>query len=179
MISRHLFFGKSFLTALLILFLFGVFWYWQVLTGSPWSTQQSEEYQDTAVSVQVIRIIDGDTFEIEGAERVRLIGVDTPESVQSDTPVECYARESSEYLKELIEGKTVKLVRDTTNRDQYGRLLRYVYLDGIFVNEKIVREGYAQSVAYRPDTRLQSQLDRAEQVARRDSKGRWNTTLCP
>ena len=129
--------------------------------------------------VRVTRVIDGDTFEIEGGERVRLIGVDTPESVKPNAPVECYGRESGEYLKSLIEGKVVRLERDRTDRDRYARLLRYVYLDGVFINEKIVRDGYAESVRYRPDIREQEQLDKAEQEARAVGRGRWATGVCP
>jgi micrococcal nuclease len=134
---------------------------------------------ESTAEVRVARVIDGDTFEIEGGGRVRLIGVDTPESVKPNTPVECYARESSEYLKSLIEGKAVRLERDRTDRDRYARLLRYVYLKDTFINEIIVREGYAESIAYRPDTRLQARLDEAERQAKAEHRGRWATQVCP
>lgn len=129
--------------------------------------------------VRVVRVIDGDTFEIEGGERVRLIGVDTPESVKPDAPVECFGKEASEYLKSLIEEKEVRLERDRTDRDRYARLLRYVYLGDVFVNERIVREGYAESVAYKPDTAKQSVFDRAEAVAKTEQRGRWAEGACP
>lgn len=129
--------------------------------------------------VRVVRVIDGDTFEIEGGERVRLIGIDTPESVKPNAPVECYGKEASEYLKSLVEGKMVRLERDRTERDRYARLLRYAYLEDVFINEKLVREGYAESVEYRPDTKFQDRLDEAEQNAKDKRVGRWAEAVCP
>ncbi len=128
---------------------------------------------------KVIRVIDGDTFEIEGGERVRLIGIDTPESVKPNSPVECFGKESSEYLKSLIEGKEVRLERDRTDRDRYARLLRYAYVGDVFVNEKVVSEGYAEAIAYKPDTAKQDILDRAEEAARSEQRGRWAIGTCP
>lgn len=133
---------------------------------------------DTGVA-NVIRVIDGDTFEIDGGERVRLIGVDTPESVKPDASVECFGKESSEYLRALVEGREVRLERDRTDRDRYARLLRYAYLGEIFVNEQIVREGYAESVAYKPDIAKQLVLDQAEKTARAEKRGRWSEGICP
>ena len=129
--------------------------------------------------VRVVRVIDGDTFEIEGGERVRLIGVDTPESVKPDTPVECFGKESSDYLRSLVEGKEVRLERDRTDRDRYARLLRYAYLGDVFINERIVRDGYAESVAYKPDTAKQAVLDRAEETAKIERRGRFADSVCP
>lgn len=130
-------------------------------------------------TARVVRVIDGDTFEIDGGERVRLIGVDTPESVKPDAPVECFGKESSEYLRSLVEGKEVRLERDRTDRDRYARLLRYVYLGDAFINEQIVREGYAESVAYKPDTTKQTVLDLAEEAAKVEQRGRWAEGVCP
>ncbi|TXH07563.1 MAG: hypothetical protein E6Q06_02400 [Candidatus Moraniibacteriota bacterium] len=152
-----------------------------VLVGQP-APPVSGDVAETEVSdglVRVTRVIDGDTFEIAGGERVRLIGIDTPESVKPNTPVECYGKESSEYLKSLIEGKEVRLERDRTDRDRYARLLRYAYLGEVFINEKMVRDGYAESVGYKPDTEKQLVLDRAEEAARAEYSGRWATDVCP
>lgn len=129
--------------------------------------------------VKVIRVIDGDTFEIDGGERVRLIGVDTPESVKPNASVECFGKDSSEYLKSLVEGKEVRLESDQTNRDRYARLLRYAYLGDIFINEQIVREGYAESAAYKPDVAKQTILDWAEERAKSERRGRWAEGVCP
>ncbi len=141
-------------------------------------SRHASETSLSSSEVRVVRVIDGDTFEIEGGERVRLIGIDTPETVKPNAPVECYGKEASEYLRGLIEGKIVRLERDQTDRDRYARLLRYAYLGEVFVNEKTVREGYAESVEYKPDTARQIVLDQAEQLARLERRGRWAENSC-
>ena len=168
--------------ALLVILLLATLLYQReagILPGARESSETSlptiEAPRDQAL---VTRVIDGDTFEIEGGERVRLIGVDTPETVKPNAPVECFGTESSEYLKGLIEGKSVRLVRDKTDRDRYARLLRYAYLDEVFINEKIVREGYGESITYRPDTREQPVLDAAETEARKEKRGRFSDAAC-
>lgn len=133
---------------------------------------------DQSADALVVRVVDGDTFEIEGGERVRLIGIDTPETVKPNASVECFGKQSSERLKHLIEGKMVRLERDRTDRDRYARLLRYAYLGDVLINEALVREGYAESVAYKPDTAKQTLLDRAEEAARNEKIGRWNPNAC-
>lgn len=158
---------------------------YQKETGVVLPTGQMPSESDTAATVstvslvKVVRVIDGDTFEIEGGERVRLIGIDTPESVKPNSAIECYGKEASEYLKSLIEGKEVRLERDQTDRDRYARLLRYAYLGDVFVNEHMVREGYAESVAYKPDTAKQAALDQAEEMAKAERRGRWAEGICP
>jgi len=98
--------------------------------------------------VQVTRVIDGDTIDvlIDGKqERIRYVGMNTPER---DEP--CYS-EATQANRDLVEGKTVTMVTDTTDTDRYGRYLRYIYADGVFVNESLVRNGYAEAVLYQPD----------------------------
>ena len=102
----------------------------------------------TTGEVEVVRIIDGDTIEIAGGERVRYIGIDTPELNPEPEP---YAIEATRFNANLIQGKKVLLVKDISNRDRFGRLLRYVYADGILVNAELVREGYATAKAFPPD----------------------------
>jgi micrococcal nuclease len=106
-------------------------------------------------------------------ERVRYIGVNTPESVAEDRPVECFGKESSEANARLVEGRTVELERDVSDRDRFGRLLRYVYADGVFVNEELVRQGYAVAVTFPPDVRENSRLRVLEREAREAGKGLW------
>lgn len=132
----------------------------------------------SVILARVTRVIDGDTFEIESGEHVRLIGVDAPESVKPGTPVECFGKASSGYLRMLIEGKEVRLERDRTDRDRYDRLLRYAYLGDMLINENIVREGYAESVAYKPDTAKQEIFDHAEALAKAEQRGRWAEGAC-
>lgn len=121
----------------------------------------------------VTRVIDGDTFEIETGETVRLIGIDTPETVHPIKPVECYGPEASNFLKNLIENEEVILIRDLSNTDQYGRLLRYVYFNDLFINEELVAQGYANAVSYPPDVAFQSLFQEAEATAREGLRGLW------
>ncbi len=111
----------------------------------------------SSTSVPVVRVIDGDTIKVEidgKQESVRLIGVDTPETVHPRKPVERFGKEASEFTKRIAEGQTVKLEPDPGNadRDRYGRLLRYVYLeDGRLLNAEIIRQGESPRVSRRAD----------------------------
>lgn len=129
--------------------------------------------------VHVTRVVDGDTFELEGGERVRLIGVNAPESVKPNSPVECFGKEASAFLKALLTDREVRLERDVSERDRYGRLLRYAYLGELFVNEYIVREGYATAASFPPDVARQDTLRAAELQARAEQKGLWDEHRCP
>src|SRR5207237_5495658 len=105
----------------------------------------------------VERVVDGDTIIVNVAgrrERVRLVGIDTPESVEPNTPVQCFAVQASNRTKALLPpGTGVRLVRDVEERDRYRRLLAYVYRlrDGLFVNLALVREGYASPYTFPPN----------------------------
>ncbi len=122
---------------------------------------------DTALVTQVI---DGDTIVIEGGYRVRYIGIDTPEIHDG---VEPFGTEALEANRQLVEGKVVRLERDVSQTDKYGRLLRYVYADGIFINGELVRLGLAEAKAYPPDTRYQEELEQLEKEAREGGRGMW------
>jgi len=130
---------------------------------------------------QVVKVIDGDTIEIEGGSRVRYIGIDTPETVDPRKPVQCFGREAAEKNKELVLGETVELENDVSETDKYGRLLRYVYFgnpsidsgQAIFVNDYLVRQGLARASSYPPDIKYQEQLRQAEQEARENIRGLW------
>jgi micrococcal nuclease len=127
----------------------------------------------------VVRPVDGDTIVVDvggSRENVRLIGIDTPESVAEDRPVECFGPESKGRTAELLpEGTVVRLERDVEARDQYDRLLAYVIRtdDDLFVNLSLVRDGYAEANPYPPNVTRQAELDRAEDDARRDQRGLW------
>jgi micrococcal nuclease len=128
--------------------------------------------------VRVTQVVDGDTIEIDGGARVRYIGVNTPETVHPTKPVECYGKEASDYNKKLLEGGFVRLVRDISDTDKYGRLLRYVYLpDGTFVNFQLVANGYAYADTYPPDVAHAREFVAAQTAARTALKGLW--TSCP
>ncbi|HXG41234.1 MAG TPA: thermonuclease family protein [Dehalococcoidia bacterium] len=128
----------------------------------------------------VTRVVDGDTIEVSMAGRrytVRYIGVDTPESVAPGQPVECYGREASRRNRELVEGKTVLLEKDVSETDRYGRLLRYVWADGVMVNAVLVAEGYAQVATFPPDVKYVDLFRRLQEQARQQGLGLWGA--CP
>jgi micrococcal nuclease len=124
----------------------------------------------TESGIKVVRVIDGDTIEIAGGAHVRYIGIDTPETYPK---TEFYGPEAKAKNIELVEGKVVTLEKDVSETDKYGRLLRYVYVDGVFVNGGLVRLGYAEAVAYPPDTRYQWQLSQLEKEAKAAKLGIW------
>jgi len=119
-------------------------------------------------TIKVTRVIDGDTIEISTGERVRLICIDTPETNEN------YYKEAKDYLTDLILNKEIELVKDKSETDRYDRLLRYIYLDGDFVNEIIVENGWAVAYPYSPDTTLCPQIQEAEEEARSMGLGIWS-----
>lgn len=127
--------------------------------------------------VKVIRVIDGDTIEIEGGERIRYIGVDTPETVDPRKPVQCFGIEASNKNKELVEGKMARLEKDITDRDKYNRLLRYVWVGDTFVNLELIKQGFAYSSSYSPDIKYQDLFVKTQREAREMKRGLWDT--CP
>ncbi|OGI69136.1 hypothetical protein A2824_01940 [Candidatus Nomurabacteria bacterium RIFCSPHIGHO2_01_FULL_42_16] len=123
----------------------------------------------------VKRVKDGDTIELENGETVRYIGIDTPESVHPQKPVQCFGVEASQRNKELVEGKLVRLERDITDRDKYGRLLRYIYAeDGTFINFELVKQGYASVYTYPPDVKYNDLFLEAQKEARENNSGLWS-----
>ncbi|HZA29545.1 MAG TPA: thermonuclease family protein [Gammaproteobacteria bacterium] len=131
----------------------------------------------------VVRVIDGDTMEVDragGRINLRYIGIDTPESVAAGQPVACFALEATNRNKELVEGKTVILEKDVSETDQFGRLLRYVYLeDGRMVNELLVVEGFALASSFPPDVKHQARFTTAQQEAREARRGLWGPACEP
>jgi micrococcal nuclease len=122
----------------------------------------------------VKRVVDGDTFETAAGEKVRMIGVDTPETVKPNHPVEHYGKEASAYTKQLLTGKEVLLRFDIETRDKYGRLLAYVYLpDGTFVNQQLIREGYGRVLTIPPNVKHADLFLQAEREARERNRGLW------
>ncbi len=128
--------------------------------------------------ILVTKVIDGDTIEIEGGQRVRYLGVDTPETKDPRKSVECFGKEAYNKNKELVEGKRVVLEKDVTEKDKYDRFLRFVYLplDGeqmLFVNDYLIREGFAHVLTIPPDVKFSEQFLEAQRQARENSKGLW------
>ncbi|MBI4100639.1 thermonuclease family protein [Candidatus Microgenomates bacterium] len=123
---------------------------------------------------QVARVIDGDTIELSDGNRVRYIGIDTPETVDPRKSIQCFGREASNKNNELVLGKDVELEKDISETDKYGRLLRYIYIDDLFINDYLVRQGFAHASSYPPDIKYQDQLRQAEQEARENGRGLWS-----
>ena len=124
----------------------------------------------------VTRVVDGDTIEVvlDGrGEDVRYIGVDTPETVKPDTPVQCFGRPASNFNHALVERRRVRLVFGIERRDVYDRLLAYVYLGDRFVNASLVRRGLARTLTIPPNDRFAGRFKRLEMGAARAGRGLW------
>ncbi len=139
----------------------------------------------TPVAVATIdHVVDGDTVELafagRGSDRARLLGIDTPETVKPDAPVECFGPEASARAKELLRPGTEVLVqRDKEARDRYGRLLVYLWRrsDHLFINEALLRDGYARVLSISPNTSRRGELANAADDARSNGRGLWAS--CP
>lgn len=142
----------------------------------------------------VARVVDGDTMEVEIEEvvpgpgagdtqagltyKLRMIGIDTPESVKPGHPVECFAREASAATKALLQGVEVTLVKDVENTDRYDRLLRYVYVGDEMANGRLVVNGYAHAYTYPPNIRWSELFVGLQREARENNRGLWSPETC-
>ena len=128
----------------------------------------------------IVRVVDGDTIvaRLQGRdEHVRLIGIDTPETVKPDTPIACFGKEASDHAKSLMPaGTAIRLVRDAELRDRYNRLLAYVYRsgDGLFVNLALVEDGFAVTDTFPPNVAHVDEFVAAARHARQAGKGLWS-----
>ena len=132
---------------------------------------------DPAV-VQVVRVIDGDTIQVcciaRKREKVRYIGINTPETKHPTKGVEYYGKEAAKANRKLVEDKTVILTFDVEQRDRYGRLLAYVFLeDGTFVNAWLVEHGFAQVMTVPPNVKHQELFLKLQREARDEGRGLW------
>jgi len=152
-----------------------------VASSSAEATSEAKFDTSGLVTARVIRVVDGDTIEVNlkgQLKKLRYVGINTPETVDPRRPVQCFGHEASDKNKSLVNGKTVILTKDVSDTDKYDRLLRFVYLpqpDGklLFVNDYLVREGYAQSYPYPPDVKFEEQFRQAEKEARDQNRGLW------
>ena len=130
------------------------------------------------LAVKVVRVVDGDTIQVccigWKREKVRYIGVNTPETKHPTRGVEYFGKEASEANRKLVDGKTVRLEFDVQQLDRYGRLLAYVYLeDGTFVNAWLVEQGFAQVMTVPPNVRHQNLFLKLQREAREARRGLW------
>ncbi len=170
------------LFSLLFLILLGTQYFFPGPVVTP-DNLTTDALTDHDLTVQVARVVDGDTFVyLTGGEevKVRLLGIDTPETVDPRKEVQCFGKEASAMTNNLIGGKTVKLVADTKgdSRDKYGRELRYIYLpDGTMVNRLLVENGFAHAT---PEYSFsyKEEFVNLENQAKIQEKGLWSPTAC-
>ncbi|HEV7771337.1 MAG TPA: thermonuclease family protein [Solirubrobacterales bacterium] len=146
----------------------------------PWEGAWLSDGGPQSAITLVTRVVDGDTLEarIGGEiEDVRLIGVDTPETVDPDNPVQCFGPRASRFSHRLLGGRRVRLVFGVERRDTYGRLLAYAYIGHRFVNAELVRRGLARTLSIPPNTLHRALFERLELAAGRAGRGLWGT--CP
>lgn len=146
--------------------------------SAPRTVEVTKEATSTAITreiaTKVTYVFDGDTIELSDGTRVRYIGINTPEMGDDKTKKQCFADEATAANKTLVLGKTVKLVADTSDKDIYGRLLRYVYVDGEFINDYLVRLGYARAEPIKPDIYFAGQFLVSQEAAQKAGNGMWS-----
>jgi micrococcal nuclease len=144
-----------------------------LLAGCQHSTPASAPGRD---QVKIERVVDGDTLEIllnGKKEKLRLIGVDTPETKKPNTPIMFYGEEAAQYTKKRLEKKTVELEWDVDRKDQYDRLLAYVWIEGELFNRTLVSEGYARIATFPPNVKYVDKFKKDQEDARQKQKGLW------
>lgn len=161
----------------------GIFSSWQYYSSTN-KHMLDIKHAKTAIESQVIRVVDGDTIIValnRKPETIRLLGINTPETVAPNKPVQCYGPEASERTKELLTNQIVRLETDPSqdNRDKYNRLLRYVFLENENINETLVREGYAREYTFNKKNLYlyQTEFRDAQKIAKKNKLGLWNA--CP
>ncbi len=175
----------SFLIFLAILVLQSMMTDGQNVPGQASLINQNVRAEDLSGPYKIVKVVDGDTVDVDvtgKTERVRLIGINTPETVDPRKPVECFGKEASNKAKEVLTGKMVRLEADPTqsNLDKYGRLLRYIFLeDGTDFNEMMISEGYAYEYTYDVPYKYQTQFKAAQKAASDAGKGLWAEGACP
>ncbi len=140
----------------------------------PW--EDDGERLPAEAGARVLRAIDGDTLEVTVAghrEDVRLIGVDTPETVKPETPVQCFGPRASRFTHRVADGRRIRLRLGAERRDVYGRLLAYVWVGRRFLNEALLRRGLARTLTIPPNDRLAPRFHRIELRAARLGRGLW------
>lgn len=151
---------------------------------SPTPSSNSAVLSSTKQGSKVIKVVDGDTIKVEindKKETVRLIGIDSPETVDPRKPVQCFGKEASDKAKEVLNDQFITLEKDETQgeRDKYGRLLRYIFLDDdTNFNKLMIDEGFAHEYTYRIPYKYQKEFKQAEKEAREAKRGLWADNTC-
>jgi micrococcal nuclease len=133
---------------------------------------------------QVTEVKDGDTFNVKigrHVETVRMLGIDTPETVDPRKPIQCYGKAASDETKHLLTEQSVrlKLNPDREEKDKYGRYLAYVFLGDVFVNEQLLKEGYAREYTFGTPYQHQREFREIEKEAKKNKKGLWGACVGP
>ncbi len=161
----------------IVIFLLQRFGIWDRIQNQIDAVVPTQSVTDDKGSWRVIRVVDGDTLVLQNDDRVRLIGVDTPETKHPTKPVEPFGPEASSFTKRAVEGKVVQLKFDREKRDRYQRLLAYVYLDDWCLNEEIIRAGYSKCITRYPfDRSMKARFKLAEDEAKTSRRGLWGTS---
>lgn len=127
------------------------------------------------ITLAVKHVIDGDTIIAASGEKVRYVGIDSPELASEERPAQFFAEDSKNANKEMVEGRTIKLELDIEKTDKHGRILAYIFLkDGTFVNAKLVENGYARTYFIPPNIKYYSQFKKLEKEAIKNRKGLWS-----
>jgi micrococcal nuclease len=146
--------------------------------------QKIQRTPEISGMAQLVRVVDGDTIIVRinnEEERIRIIGIDTPESVQPNTPIECFGKEASGYTKELLkEISELNIETDPTQdtRDRNGRILAHVFVGGVNLGETLVRGGYAYEYTYNDPYKYQSKYKEAQKYAKDNAIGLWSPETC-
>lgn len=146
----------------------------------PWEADRGPESGPASATARVLHVVDGDTLRVRiggAVEDVRLIGVDTPETVDPDEPVQCFGRHASRFSKRLAGGRRARLVFGAERRDAYGRLLAHAYIGHRWLNAALLRRGLARTLSIPPNTRHRELFERLELGAARAGRGLWGA--CP
>jgi micrococcal nuclease len=152
--------------------------------GATQSKKSSNSTNSPSEKVTVLRVVDGDTIELDDGRKVRYLNIDTPETVKPNTPVMCFGLSAKEYNKSFVDHKNITLVYDRDRQDRYGRTLAFIFLEGADINNiedslnySMVKKGYAKAVFYAPNTTYKAVFQSAMQDAIDNKAGAWKD--CP
>ena len=170
--NKNYFLSNFFLTGLLVLFFILLF-----LNIKSYLIKRAsfKKIKEEVKYFKVKGIDDGDTIVLENGDKIRYLGIDTPETHHPKIGAECGGKEATEENERLLKNKRVRLLKDESEKDQYGRLLRYVFTeDGVFINYELVRKGFAQILEIHPDHLFRQTLLDAQNMAIKEKLGIWS-----